>query len=150
MTELEANWMELSQEMGKLHGWDSLTSKLVGILYIEPGEIALEDLAKRTGYSLASVSNKIRQLEPFGIIQRATKPGTRKVFLSMEKDLLGSHHRHILTVARKKISLAKDRLPGILKAKGSLEQKKILQNYLKQVEKLDILLASLVGRIEGL
>ena len=67
---------------------DSLTSTIVARLFIEPGEVSIKELAEWAVYSLASVSNKVRQLEPSGFIVKRIKPGTRKIYVRANKDVL--------------------------------------------------------------
>ena len=60
----------------QVDGFDELTSKIVGTLFIEPTEVALEDLAKMTGYSLSAVSTAMKLVVRTGLVKRMKKPGS--------------------------------------------------------------------------
>ena len=75
MEQLNNKIVELFQEMGRGQGMtDSLIMDLFARLYMSPEPVAMEDLAKQTGYSLASVSNKIKMLAPMMQIKKTRKP----------------------------------------------------------------------------
>ena len=65
---------------------DSSLAILLAVLYLEPNEISMEDLAKKTGYSLASISIKLKSLEYFFMVKKYTKPKSKRVYVYMEKD----------------------------------------------------------------
>ncbi|MCP3684895.1 MAG: winged helix-turn-helix transcriptional regulator [bacterium] len=108
-------------------------------LFIEPKEISLEDLAKRTGYSLSAVSTAMKFLERAGIVKRMKKPKSRKTYFFMESDLMTIFTEHIKRKYEKVIIPTKQKLPAIIerykseKSKDSKEELKILQNYYKSV-----------------
>ncbi|MEM3374477.1 MAG: MarR family transcriptional regulator [Candidatus Woesearchaeota archaeon] len=111
---------------------------VITILYLEPKEISLEELAKRTGYSLASISNTMKTLENYGFVERIRKPKTKKVYFYMDKDLakinlqkikyMSSYIKEVLT-----------QLPFIMhkysknKDQSTKEKLKIIDNYYKQL-----------------
>ncbi len=76
--------------IGRQKGANMLMSTIMAEVFANPEEISLEELAKRTGYSLSSVSNAINSLEHTGKIRRVKKPGSRKVFVTFEKNLTKS------------------------------------------------------------
>ncbi len=88
MKELEQEAIALFKRMWMEKGLDELSSSILGILFIEPEEISMEDLIEKTGYSAASISGKVKMLSAFGIISKRTKPGAKKIYLYMEKDFL--------------------------------------------------------------
>ena len=55
MKRFENDFLDFLTETSQKKNMDSLSSKLIAILYIEPREVSIEELAKRTGYSLASI-----------------------------------------------------------------------------------------------
>ena len=83
MDELEKEWMAAFNKIAKSFGLDDLSSKVVSVLYLEPEEVPMEDLAKKTGYSLASISNTMRVLGNMGFVQRIKKPGTKKIYFQI-------------------------------------------------------------------
>ncbi|MEK6964345.1 MAG: hypothetical protein AABX70_08020 [Nanoarchaeota archaeon] len=51
---MDQQFIELVQTIGSLSGLDPLSSMIFGVVYLEPDSISLEEVAKKTGYSLAS------------------------------------------------------------------------------------------------
>ncbi len=140
----EREFIDLGIKIYKDFGFDSLTSRLIMLLYIEPEEISMDELSEKTGYSLASVSNKMKVLEGLRVVSRIKKPGTKKIFFYMEKDMLKLQKQKIEAFYEKFIEPSKKRLPEIIssakKAKLDEVSKKkleIIKNYSKQVESLD-------------
>ena len=88
METLDKEFTEFLSSAGKGFGLHDLMLNIFAVLFLEPDEIAMEDIAKKTGYSLASVSNTTKMLESIGFVQRKRKPGSKKVFFFMEKDII--------------------------------------------------------------
>ena len=87
MEPLDEEFIDMYKQMGQMQGADSLLSSIFGILYLEPEEVSMDELAKKTGYSLASISNNIKTLERVGVVKRIKKPGSRKAYFFIEKNL---------------------------------------------------------------
>ncbi len=129
-------FIKLIYEMNKSRGLDELVSKIISILYVEPKEISLDELAKRTGYSLSAVSTTMKLLANSGVIKKFKKPKSKKVYFYMEKDILS----HLIEAIRKNfesIKLVKEKMPEIIdsykKLKISKEELMIATNYYKQI-----------------
>ena len=141
MEELNKEIMALFQEMGRGQGLnDDLLMIIFSTLYLEPEPIAMEELAKKTGYSLASISNKTKLLEPIMDITRTRNPGSKKIYLYMEKNILNIWKDALLKKEEHVINKVKEKLPTILKeykskAKTEKDKKKlkIMENYYNQV-----------------
>lgn len=69
------------------YGLDLASAKLFAMLYVEPEEISMDDLAEHSGYSLSGVSTKMKFMESLGLAERIKKPGTKKVYFYMNKSL---------------------------------------------------------------
>ena len=96
----------------------------------------MDELAKKTGYSLASVSNKVKMLESLGMVTRRTKPGSRKVFLYTEKNLLDIMKQQLIKKQEYAIKMAKGTAFSIieknknkLKSEKQKRKLKIIENY---------------------
>lgn len=145
------------QESHTSLGLDNLSLSIIGNLYFEPGEISMEELAQKTGYSLTSISQKLKFLAPFAIIRRRTRPGSRKVYLYMEKDLFKMWKQQIMMYYVPEIKIARENIPSLIekyeKQATDREQKerlKILENYYKQILQFEKILNNLLGAIEEL
>ena len=140
MDEFDSAAMEYMTKLGKNYGLGELQSKVIGLLYIEPEDISLEEIADRTGYSLASISNTMKMLEAFGMVQRIKKPGTKKVFFYMEKNLAKLNIMKLNAVLNNFIKPNKDILPELIEKyrdkvrdEKSKKKIKIAEDYYKQL-----------------
>ena len=154
MKEFEKEFLEYMKKAGTAQGMqDNLLLELFGILYVEPKELSLEDLAKKTGYSLASVSNKIKQMEAMGfeamgLMKRIRKPKTRKIFIYMEKDFMDLWRKMLIAKHEGVIKNAKTLLPKIIEKskedKKDKEKSKIIENYYDQILKFEKVLKNIM------
>jgi DNA-binding transcriptional regulator GbsR (MarR family) len=132
------DFIELMVEIQRAKGLDELSSKLIGALFIEPHEITLDELKERTGYSLSALCMSMKFLEKIGIVERSKKPGSKKVYFYMKKDM-SSMLMEIVKKLENNVSMLKSRIPGIIekykleKSKSSKEELKILEDYYKQL-----------------
>jgi DNA-binding transcriptional regulator GbsR (MarR family) len=140
MEGLEKEFTEHFATSCKGMGMDDLSLKVFSILFLEPEEIAMEEIAKRTGYSLASISNTMKNLEIVGFVQRTRKPGSKKVFFFMDKDIIKMNIQKMIYASENMIKPAKQKLPEMIKkykdkAKTENSKKKItiIQNYYDQM-----------------
>ncbi|NQE06741.1 hypothetical protein C5S32_12795 [ANME-1 cluster archaeon GoMg1] len=140
MTESSKNeFIELIAENSKVNGLDELSSKIIGILFIEPEEVALDELANRTGYSLSAVSTALKFIERAGIVKRSKKPKSKKVYFYMGKDILAMFLQIMRRKYEKIILPSKQKLPKIIEkykqesTKESEEELGIVENYYKEL-----------------
>lgn len=52
--------------------------RILGLMLLTPGELALDDIADRLQVSKASVSTNARQMEVGGVLERCSHPGDRR------------------------------------------------------------------------
>jgi len=146
-------FIELMYEIQRAKGLDELSSKLIGILFIEPHEITLDELKERTGYSLSAVCSAMKFLERIGIVKRSKKPGYRKVYFYMEKDMT-SMLTEIVKKLENNVSMLKSRIPGIIekykleKSKSSKEELNIVEDYYKQLLNFERMMKKMLEMIE--
>ena len=150
MDNIEKDIVEYFKKIGAVQGLDELTSTIIGILYTAIDAITMEDIVRKTGYSLASVSNKVKVLADFGIIKKYTKPGNKKIYLHIEKD----HMKMIksgLAIIEKKLEITKKEIPLILKKHKKSKDKRLnnLKSIQKQMEPVSKLLKEFVNKLEG-
>jgi DNA-binding transcriptional regulator GbsR (MarR family) len=157
MEELEKGFAEVFTNIFKGYGLTALPCKIVGILYIEPDEMAMEDIAKKTGYSIASISTTMKMLETAGMVQRRTRPGTRKAFFYMDKDLIKLNIRKLRASHDLMIRPVRQNLPPLIKkyknkAKDdrSRRQLKLMENYLEQVMAFEKIINGWIKDLEKL
>ena len=156
MEGIEKEFVDILAESGRMQGMDPLLSTIFARLYVQPEEMAMEALAKDTGYSLASISTKVKLLEAFGMVRRVKKPGTKKVFLTAQKDILEMWKQQLMKKERVLFRLVKEKMPSIIEKykerKKPQEKEKLAQveNYYKQILLLEKVLKEMVERLEEL
>jgi DNA-binding transcriptional regulator GbsR (MarR family) len=140
MEQLEEDFAKVFGNLARVMGLPDTSVKVLTVLYLEPREIPMDEVAKRTGYSLASVSNALRLTETLGIVERSRIPGSRKVYLYMHKNI-GRINLHKMRAIHE-IALApmKTALPSIIARykhratnAESREKLKIIESYHDQV-----------------
>jgi DNA-binding transcriptional regulator GbsR (MarR family) len=86
--EIENKILSLFSRITSSLGYSQVHGKIIGILMIEGKPLSLQEISKRTRYSLGSISLSLDLLEFFGIIKKFKKSGERKVFVKLTGDLL--------------------------------------------------------------
>ncbi|MCD6367765.1 MAG: winged helix-turn-helix transcriptional regulator [Candidatus Aenigmarchaeota archaeon] len=126
----------LIYEANKLRGLDDITSKIISTLYVEPKEISLEDLSKKTGYSISAVSMAMKTISRLDVIKKFKKPKSRKVYFYMEKNVM-PYITEMLSKNLGIIQRSKKKMPEIIrklkKSKSNKEELKIAEYYNKQI-----------------
>ena len=145
-------FIDLLCEIHKKKGLDELSSKLLAILYIEPGELSLEELAERTGYSLSSVSSAMKLISKSGIVKKARKPGSRKLYFYMEKNIVNELLQTLKKTMQEVVLTAKERVPKIIRRykaeRGAKEELKIIENYYKQLLVMEGVMKKVISMFE--
>ena len=137
MNEIEKDVWKIFQRMGNPYGLSDLITKVMAVLYMQIEDIPMEMLAEKTGYSLASISTALKRLENLGIIQRKRKPGSKKVFVYMEKNLARLNIQKLRTALEHYIRPARAKMPEIIekhKGKNNKDQLQLLEAYSRQLE----------------
>jgi len=114
MDECDRQFAAYYLKVGRAYGMDELASTLFALLFVSPDPLAIEELARETGYSLASVSIKARMLAQMGAVTRLKRPGSRKLYLSVEKDVLQMTARILEQMQEGEVRLAATELPVII------------------------------------
>jgi len=147
MKNYEKNFIEYMKNAGTAQGMqDDLLLEIFAQLYLEPEEIAMDELAEKTGYSLASISNKVKQMESMGfsamgLLKRVKKPGSKKIYLHMEKDFMDLWKKMLTAKHEAVVKKAKEEMPKIIenakKEKADKEKLEVIKNYYSQILKFE-------------
>lgn len=145
-------FIELMIENVKANGLDETTARIAAILFIEQEDISLEELAKKTGYSLSSTSTSLKFMEATGLVHKFKKPHSKKIYIKMENNIM----EIMLNMLKKKqqyiIGRAKESLPGIIneykKTKSSKHELKIIEKYYNDVLLGEQIIGEMIKRIE--
>jgi DNA-binding transcriptional regulator GbsR (MarR family) len=155
MNDIESQITDIGIEIFKGYGVDDLTARILSILNFEPDDISMEELAGRTGYSLASISLKMKNLENFWGIRRIQKPGSRKVYFRMEKNLLDAFTLQIKNGYEAELNIARNKISPLInryrKEASTEEEKKklsIFENYQQQILNFEELIKFIHKKVE--
>ena len=148
-------FIHLMTENCKVDGLDELSSRIIALLYAEPNELSLEEIAKRTKYSLSGICTATKLIERIGLIKRIKKPKSRKVYFYMEKSMI----MFSLDITRKKyekvILPTKQEIPLIIKrykrekSENSKKELKIIENYYKEILISESIMKKLIQMLEN-
>ncbi len=140
MNDIEIQMVNVIEQSYRVYGLDELSASILSYLFLEPGELTMEELAQLTGYSLASISLKMKALEEVWGVRRMKKSGSRKIYFSQNKDYLDVVEEILKKIFEKESLLVRQMMPGLLKEYKEMDltdsQKQrllIAQRYCKQI-----------------
>ncbi|MBI2173036.1 MAG: hypothetical protein HYT73_02370 [Candidatus Aenigmarchaeota archaeon] len=84
-------------------GYSEVHGMIISSLLVENKPLCLDDIAKKTGYSLSSISISLDLLELVGIIRKMKNTGDRKIYVKLEGDLLESLKTAFILKLKKEI-----------------------------------------------
>ncbi|MDI6826161.1 MAG: hypothetical protein QMD36_03135 [Candidatus Aenigmarchaeota archaeon] len=124
-------------------GYSEVYGRIIACLLIHEGPVALNDIAKETGYSSSMVSLSVDFLENIGMVKRVKKPADKKLYLQSSGSLLDGLKKAVLMKIEKNVSdsLQKYELyKRELKKIRSMESERLLkaiEKLGKEIKKLD-------------
>jgi len=133
-------------------GFSPIHGDIIASLIVGGGSMSLQDIAKKTGYSISMISLSMDLLELLGIVKKVKKARDRKLYIELEGDLLESLKKIFLIRVKKGISgsllefeQARKRLDGlhgdnkkdVVKAVDTLEKEiKRLEKYINLLSEI--------------
>ena len=141
-------YKETIARVERAKGINTATAKIVAEIFSTPKEISLEELSTRTGYSLATVSNTIKFLEPIGVILRLKQPGSKRIYVRADRDFLSVLVKNMNRTHDIALRPLKQTLPELIKEQRQLirqakdektrqqlkAEQTIMQEHLQQVQ----------------
>ena len=141
--EMEKKIFNTFSELAKSMGFSPIHGTIIGSLIIGGRSMSLQDMAKKTGYSISMISLSMDLLEILDIVKKVKKPGDRKLYIELRGDLLESLKKIFLMRVKKGISgsLAdfeenKKRLKD-LKGSNKEEVLRVMESLEKEIKRLD-------------
>ena len=141
--EIEKKIFSTFSELARSMGFSPIHGNMIGSLIVGGGSLSLQDMAKKTGYSISMISLSMDLLEILGIVKRVKKPRDRKLYIELSGDLLESLKKIFLIRVKKGISdsllgfeQGKDRLRG-LQGKNKKEVLKAIDTLEMEIKRLD-------------
>ncbi|SDF66767.1 DNA-binding transcriptional regulator GbsR, MarR family [Methanolobus vulcani] len=147
---------ELIVENLKSEGFDEISSRIVGVLFIEPEEMSLEEISIETGYSLSAVSTAMKNLSQFHIIKRFKKPGSKKAFFFLDKNLAAIGAQALRMKYDNVILPSKKILPDIIEkyerdgSDKTASELEIVTRYYRQILKLESIVENFLDEMENI
>lgn len=155
LNRVEEDFVGFYQRLGKEFGMDNLLMTIFALLYVQPEPITMEKVAQKTGYSMASISNKVRSLESMGLVRRETRPGSKTNYLYMEKDFMRIFRDHLIKKEIHVFAQAREQMPEIIaknsRRKVSAQESKqidIIKGYHKQATQIGVALHEMLDEME--
>jgi DNA-binding transcriptional regulator GbsR (MarR family) len=85
---LEEQIFSIFSELASTLGYSPIHGKIIGALLVEGKPLSLQDLARKTRYSLGMISLSLDLLEVLGVIKKIKKSGDRRLYVRLDGDLL--------------------------------------------------------------
>src|ERR687895_1965085 len=83
-----ARFVERMGLLTEADGLPRIAGRIFGFLLIQPGECSLDDMAAALGVSKASISTDTRRLEQLGLLERSSRPGDRRDYYVISRDVV--------------------------------------------------------------
>jgi DNA-binding transcriptional regulator GbsR (MarR family) len=132
--EIEERVYSMFSSIAKTMGYSEVHAKTISILLIENKALSLQELSKRTGYSLASLSISLDLLELLGIIKKIKNSGDRRLYVKLDGDILEGLRGAMLIKLQRDIKAAINEFD---KYKKDKKTKKIASSLEKEIRRLE-------------
>ncbi len=132
-------------------GYSPLHGKIIGVLLIKEKPASLQELAKETGYSSSMISLSLDFLEIMEVIKKVKKPGDRKLYVTLNGELLDILKKAVVTRVKKTLSESLkefDETRSHLRELDDDERKRVkhtLEVLEKEIKRLDYYVNMLEG-----
>ena len=137
LTPVEKDFVNYYQDIARVFHMEHLLSSIFALVYVQPKEIAMDEVADKLGYSLSSVSNTVKQLEALALIKKVKHPGDKKIYLYIEKNFGKLIHEHVIKKQETVLRISTDKLPTLLKKHNNEKDKlAIIKRYHEQMSML--------------
>ena len=129
INEIEKRIYNTFSGLAQSMGFSPIHGNIIGALIVGGESLSLQEIAKKTGYSVSMVSLSMDLLEILDIVKRIKKSRDRNLYISLKGNLLDSLKK-VLTIRVKKS------VTGILSEFGENREK---LKHLKGEEKIEVL-----------
>ena len=134
--EIEKKIYSLFSNITSTIGYSDVHGKIIATLLVEDKPVSLQELSRKTNYSLASISLAIDLLEFFGVVKKIRKSGDRKVYVRLDGDLLNALRDAILIKVQK---VVRESLNELEKYKSIKDRKvrRVVKKLEKEIRRLE-------------
>jgi len=147
MEELEKRIHSTFANVASSIGYSEVHGRIISVLLAEDRAMSLQELAKRTGYSLSSISISLDLLEIIGIVKKIREFGDRKLYVRVDGDLLEGLRNAMLFKLQKEIISTLDEFEKYKHLKDERAQKIVrrlerevrrLEEYVKRLSEVEV------------
>ena len=117
-------------------GYSEIHGRIIAALMVSGKKLSLQDLAKKTGYSISTLSLSLDLLEFFGMIKKIKNAGDRKLYIELHGDLLEGLKRAFVVKIQKSVNESLNRFNEYkenLKISDDKDKKRVM-NVLSTLE----------------
>jgi DNA-binding transcriptional regulator GbsR (MarR family) len=124
-------------------GYSEIHGRTIAALMVSGKKLSLQELAKKTGYSISTLSLSLDLLEFFGMIKKMKNAGDRKLYVELHGDLLEGLKKAFVVRIQKSVTDSLNRFNKYkenLKVSKGKDKKRVMDalNILeKEIERLD-------------
>ena len=136
--EIEKKIHSLFASTASSMGYSEINGMIISVLFVSKKPLSLQEISKKTGYSISSISIALDLLEIIGIVKKIKNTGDRKLYAKLDGNILEG----LRTAFLLKIEAAiEDTLEGLNKMRKDVNNKstkQMLKTVEKEVKKLEI------------
>ena len=124
-------------------GYSEVHGRIIAALLVSNKPLSLNELAKKTDYSLAAISISLDLLEIVGMVKKIKNPKDRKIYARLEGDIIEGLRNALLFKVQKEIYSTLLELKRYKKEKISKESRQAIIKLEKEVKRLELYINSL-------
>ncbi|MCD6477508.1 MAG: hypothetical protein J7K87_00720 [Candidatus Aenigmarchaeota archaeon] len=116
-------------------GYSEVHGRIIAALLVAQKPLSLNELSKRIGYSMSSVSLSLDLLELLGVAKRMKKPNDKKLYVELKGDLLDCLRKIVLFKTQRNVEETLREFKRFKNDKSIGKPVKILEKEIKRLEK---------------
>lgn len=134
---LEQSVLSVFGQVAESIGYSQVHGKIIGVLLVR-GEMSLQDIAKKTRYSVPMISLSLDLLDVLGVVKKSKRPGDRNLYVALSGDLLECLKKAFVMKLEKSIAESISGFGELRKrSRGDKEAEKALDVLEKEIKRLD-------------
>ncbi|MEM4331674.1 MAG: winged helix-turn-helix transcriptional regulator [Candidatus Micrarchaeia archaeon] len=140
--DIDKEFEALLVNINSVYGLPPVVPKIISALTLEGREMSLEEISKKTGYSLSTISTNVKNMEMINLILRVPKSGTKKVYVRMHKSWQEAMYNMFMKMYEIKIEPVREAIPGIIEKysniakRGKCDESELAQKRIESLTKL--------------
>ncbi len=124
-------------------GYSEVHGRIIAALLVSNKPLSLNELCKKTKYSLAAISISLDLLEIVGMVKKIKNPKDRKIYARLDGDIIAGLRNALLFKVQKEIISTLSELERYRSQNPSRESLDAINKLEKEVKRLEIYIDSL-------